>query len=351
MRQHRVHSRFFGAIYGYPQLANIPGGVDVRVFGVSARTFKHFSVSRADTMAGTAHLRRIARINEDHGNSASFGLVLDKSSELMEVPTTDTRAKDTTFRFAVLAYPRQLFQRDSLVLLLRHFYDAFCNRVVHDRSRSSFASRKPFQGFFTALRAFGLKRRSNVLSFDAVLLNLFAGKFFARRKCRDVHESEVHTDEIFNLKNVFFGYFDRLKQIPLAFLGHQIGLALDIGKEFFVVTDERKALDAAVGRPKADCPILDIIRENSRIVGDRTQKTERALRFPVQFVSVRNFRNRAHYHLRGKAKGFLDGAIRPAVKFKLVKDLVRPSVFGNLAACPVGFLGCREQRLGLGRIG
>jgi len=344
-----THNRLFGLVYkGQPNLPNIQGCIDVGMPRISAScAFKGFAISRTDYKTGVTHLRRIGWIDNNNRNAASLRLVFDKRTKLAEIPPAEARPELFSLIVPISADTFQVFKDNTSIAVFSCLNDMLCNGVVHDRSRSSFLSRKPFQGFFTAFRAFGLKRRSNLLAFCSIVFNRFPGHYFTGGKRCYVHDAKIDTDKIFNIFNIIFGYFYGLKKIKLTFFINKIGLALNIGQKLGIVANKRNP-ESSVNRPNRYC--LPFVRKNAFIIGNGSKWFKRPFVFFVNFITVNSLGNTPDNHLSRKIKNSPDISVDKPVKFILIKNFIIPSNFGNIITRSIGFTKRIQKQIDLGRI-
>lgn len=328
----RQSLRLIRAVYDTPQQADIPSSVDISVLRISALTGERFTNTRTKMLTAITCLRSIGGWDKDNGNSCQSSLILNLCPQVGEVPASYMRAEDFPLIVCRLADALQVLKSNSFVLFLRHLHDAFCNRVVYNMRRSPFSARETFQNSLRVLCSFALKLRTHTLAFDTILFKLFPRQPFARREGYDVFQTKIHSNKVLNISDLFFGYFNRLKQIPLTFLRHEIGFALDIRQKFLVVANKRQALDTSIDSPDAHCSRLDIVRQDAGIVGNRTQWLKPSECFVVEFVRIRDFCKRTHNRLSRQQCRMLYWVVNKMVESDMIEGFLFPRRLRNLIA-------------------
>ena len=267
------------------------------------------------------HLRRVTRLHKYDRHAGEFGFVLNELSEHREIPSSDTGAEYFSLAGGRFSNALQILKRNAKILFLGLRNDSLGNRVVHDKSRSSFFSRKPFQNPFRVLCAFGLERRTNLLAFDTIIFNRFAGHYFAGRKCSDIFNPEIYTEKIFHVFDFLFGKFNTLEKKKLSFSGNEIGFAFDERYPIRTKTNEGH-FQSTVDRP--DGNLFFRIRQNPGIISNRSERLESALRLFIKFVGIRNFGETTRDNLSGQVRRLFYFVIAKAMELKLIENFLLP---------------------------
>jgi len=332
MRQNRTHSRLFRAVYNAPKERDIPSSIDVGMLRVAADAFKRLALARTEGLALKTTLRGIAGVNQHKWDSRELGFIFQKGSQLKERPTAYASAKDAAFLYAAQPYPFQVFQSNPPAFVLSLLDDSLCDRMVHDaRSRSLF-SRKPFQGLFTTRGAFGLKRRSYALAMQTIFFNFLSRHLLSGGERGDISQTKINTKKLFHVFNCFIRHIDGLKQKKLTLASHEVSLTVDVWKQPFVVAKKLEALDASVDRPDADGSALDIVRQNPRVISNRTERPESSQGFFVELVGIGDLRYRSDDGLSGKIRGLFDAVVAKVMQLHLIKSLLIPSRLRDVVA-------------------
>ena len=293
-------------------------------------------------MASRTCLRSIGWIDGDDRYAGSFSLVFNLLPKVREIPLSNSGTKFLSLIIGRFLDAFELFNGNTFVFRNSLRNNFLCNSMVHDRRGSFLFSRKPFQDFFRALRAFGLETRTDLLAFFSICFKFFAGHYFASRKGSNVNQTEIHTDKFFNVFNSFFWNFHSLQKKKLATTSNKVGLTLNEGKPVGAVADKRN-LQSAIDSP--DRNRIVFVGENPGIISYCTEWFKLSLNFLIKFVRIRYLGNTPNSHLRRKPGLLFNKIIRFLVKFELVEGLFFPRYFRNSVAGRVCLLNSIKQEL------
>ena len=340
-----IQDRFFGLIYRSPKRSNIDRGVMIRIHTVSAViALKRFAVSIAYVVANAARFGGICRIDRNNRNANTLCPVSNKGTKLLERPLTHSFAKFFTFIGRPKTYAGQVLEGYAIASDSSNRNDFFCDCVIYNGSRSSFAPGKPFQEFFSSLRAFALNRTAYLLFLFSIIVEFFGVKRFPRAYRTYVNKAKIATDKFLNILNIIFRNLAGLKQVKFAFLKDKIGLSFNVGDVCGVVTNVMNL------KPSPDRPYrsnIAFVTENPAVIRNAAQRLKGSFCFPVQFVSIADFRYATHNDLCRKIESTLNRVVAFRVNLELVKyPLAKSSVRNSITGC-IGFFNSSQKRISL----
>lgn len=354
--QRAVHTRFFRLIYGSPERSDINCGVNIRIHIVSAVwTLERLVLSCANMMATGTSLRSVSRFNDNKINAMQSGFILKKGTQLAERPAAEFSPELLVPSFGREPNVSQVLDSDPLVFGFRRKNNPLCDSVVNDCRRSSFFALKPFRqsstvppcGSFRSV-CLCLNRTTNPLPLLTVLIESIGGMFDPVRSDDNVCKPEVNTYKLFNIFNFPVWNIDSLEKVKLSLVVNQIRFPFDVWDIFRVVANKRNF------QPSSDSPDgygKVFIGENTTVISDSPDGSERPLSFLIQLIGIRYFAYAAHEHLSGKIKGGLESVVAKIMDFELIKNFVFPCNVGNGITNSVCFFHRlkKQTRLFLGR--
>jgi hypothetical protein len=108
--------------------------------------------------------------------------------------------------------------------------NVFTDGVINNSAKCWFLPGKPFQNTLRILRAFGLKRTPDFLSFFSIFCKLSRVKRFSIAKSGYFNDAHIHSNKLLNIFKVFFRNIYSLTQEKFTFLKYQIRLTLHVGQ-------------------------------------------------------------------------------------------------------------------------
>lgn len=117
------------------------------------------------------------------------------------------------------------------------------------------------------------------------------------RSCNYGVYPKIATDKFLNISYFFFWNFNRLKQVKLTLLKHQIRFSLYVRQIIRIVTNKRN-FQSAIYSPYRYFALF--VSKHTAVVSNTTKWLKSSLNFLIQLVTISNFRNTSDNHLRGK---------------------------------------------------
>jgi len=316
--------RHYRALCRQRPRADVDGSVGICVRGVAARDAAKGgligSVLLVDAPARGALARRVAGINEDHGNASALRLVRDESAQLSETPISQPCALIAAGRYP-LANTLEFLKSDSPRGAFSIHHDSLGDAVVRVFLEPRLFSGQLTQSALGTLRAALLQTGSAFLLMAPDTFNISARVDGPVAVDGERNDAEVDAKPILGLE------FGRLwdvasrGQIPFAADETEIDLALLKREQapLMLAHDARNG-DATFERPDACGGTVLHKAKDALVIGLCRVGAEDRRDISVDFECIRNFGNRANGHLSGKAETGADVCIGELVKIKLPKD-------------------------------
>lgn len=345
--------------------ANISRRVDVGVCAMAASpTLKPAltgTIAFPDMPAGMAALRRVARVDRDHGYARPRCFVLDKRAQLRKAPVRQA----LTLLFVglnPLADVLEVLKRNRRTGAFSSFNDGLADAMVLVFLKARLAAPEPAQLAPGGARAFALQALSAMGVFAPAVLDRFAVVAAGVAVGGDIDNPHVDAEHIGYVEFTGIRHLADTGDVEHPIDPHQINFA-------FAVLEQRPlvlAIDAGDGlaarkRPDTD-GLIGFEPENPLIkcLGGVVAKPARGL-FRVfaapfafrsfDFVSIGHLGDAAHGYLCANTKPFPTVPIHPPVQRKLPKRLRLERLPANPVARLVAALKRGLQRLVLLRRG
>lgn len=171
-------------------------GVEVRVHDYAARfTTERFFISETQAKALMTGLGRVGGADEDKSNSIHRRLIPDKLLKLRECPEGDGAVHVPVWNPCFVPDSLQVFHNNPVASCpdsLRN--DLLCEPVILGSHATRIQSTEPFQGAFSAFRAFGLEARADLPPFLAISLRRSAIELFSRGEGGEVSDPKINPE-------------------------------------------------------------------------------------------------------------------------------------------------------------
>src|SRR5690348_7023751 len=345
--QRAEHIRFFSVVYiSTPKRSDIQRCVVIRIqninFTVLICTLKNLISAFTNMLTARTSLTCVRRFYDNQLNPIKQRLVFKERTQLPEVPTSKFCSKLFVSAFRCKPDIGKVFDSNSFSLFLCGFHKGFTNSVIQDDSRCSFLATKPFQKSFGTSRAFALNRATNLLSFFSVLVNPISRVFGIIRSRNNVCQTEIHTDKLLDVINIFFGNINGLEKVKLSFLVNQICFAFNVRQISRIVANKLNLL-ATTNTPQGN-NVICLVSHNTTVISDTSKWSKSTFGFLVKFVGISNLCDSTNQTLRRKFKHCLVSVVNFVVEFKIIEDAFRPSNVRNSITNGICFLyGVKEQ--------
>lgn len=308
-----------------------------------------FTISFIGEAAARAGAAGVARVNRQHGHAVPLGFVFKKSSELVKRPITMLGSLRFSNRYPV-SDTRQIFDGQSAACAFSVKNQVFTDAVVYIALVAGLSARQLFKFALGGFCAFALQTLTAIRHFAPLAFNLCAGHYLSVRRGSYVGNPKVHAQGI--SKAAFRRFFDVADavQIEVALAVYQINFAFAIGQKLSLIFAAHKRNNEPARHSPKGNSIVGFEADNSIVVSDAAVPFERALSLLVQLVSVRDFRDTAHDHLRGEVKLRLRFVVRQLVQSELFERwlwLGLPALFTNPITRRIRSFKRLAQRLSL----
>ncbi len=293
--------------------------------------------------AGRTGARRIMRINKDHGNTCSFRLIDYFHLKIVKCPAIQRRSLPTLNRYPV-TYPTQILKCDGAICALRGLYELLGYAVINIFAETRLPTCHVFQAAFGGLRAFLLKFASQVAVAVTNVLNCLARVEIAVTVYRDILNTQINTQNAFNVNRFAFFHIAHRKQVERPFDVDQIGFTL-LGLEQFQLTFSRckRNRQPTSNRPDGDLLVRQSPIQHSIIISDAAMWLKDAPFTLIQLVSIGHFRDTADHDLSGEIKlsaGFVVGQL---MQFELRKGFAIPCPLADVVTSSISSFQRLEQ--------
>ncbi len=278
----------------------------------------------------------IARINKPDRNTGEASFILDEPPKLMEAPGVHRPPLAASNRHA-LADAFEVFKSDTAICALRLADDALADCVVDVAGHALFFATAAFEKPPSALGLFGLEPRADTSVPMPKKLKLGAGIGFPIGIGGYAGDAKIDPEPVFESSRRWLLDIHRGEQVPLAVPIKKVTLALSKLQHLF------GALVAHVGDMLAPFDRPDrnrvvIVPKNPVVVSDGAERLEDSLSLPIELVSISDFRDCAHNHLRTKIKASLGLVVGQLVQLVLPERVILPSYLADSIRSFVGSL-------------
>jgi len=340
MREHRQ-------IYKATHRGNVPRCVEIGVVAMPANLTQKlglgFPVALVDMPAFAALPRSIARVNNRDRNSGLLGFVLDKGAKLAEAPIMQSVALLFS-GLNRLADMRQIFERNTEAGAFSSGNDCFGNTVILVLLKPFLLAAHLAKTALCCSGAYALQCCSALRISLPVRFNRRAGVLVAEAIGGNVNHAQINPEYSAGRKQLRIVKVAHGGEIPLAAHQHQINLTLAMFKQFALVVAASIGNLVAPGHQPDRNSIVGAKAKDAVIVRLRGMFAESALRFLVNFVSIRNLCDAAHCDLSGYFKLGSKVVIAKFVKIVLPKNFSFPSLCGKPVASIVASLKRGEKQ-------
>ena len=281
----------------------------------------------------------VARINRYGGKPGKPSLVLDKGPELTKRPLGMSRALRPSNR-SPRADALQVFETDSSLGFNGLGYEPLGDYVVRVALVAALPLRQLLQVALGAFRSCLLKPGADALVSPARPFNLFGGVNLTIGVGGNIDHSKINAYPVFGSARRRFLNIHGGEQVPLFVPVDEVGFALAKLQKL----SGSLAAYKRDGLPTSDGPDRDlrvVPAEDAVIIGNRSQRLERALAPLVELVGIGNLGDGADYHLRSEAGGLSHAVVSELVDPVLPKRAMLPCYIAYLVSRSVG----RTKRL------
>lgn len=260
----------------------------------------------------------VARVDRHDGHTRKLGLVLHERSKLEERPSRVPVALPLPNRCPV-TNARKVFEGDTASGAFGLGDDGLADAVVLLLSEPGFLASKLLELFLGPLGPLALASLSTGLVLTSNLLDGFSGMHVAIGINRDVHDTEIDTQEVRCWRLGSLGEIDRNEEEPLTVLAkHQITLPPGEPEPLSLVLAHHEGNDHATCEGKQ----ADLVRslEGHHPLVERYRGVF-AVFGPLVLVSLVSFDNLSDAtdcHLRGKTEPLTQLGVAKLLKLELV---------------------------------
>jgi hypothetical protein len=295
------------------------------------------AIGAADMSAGWTTLTGVARIHEDHEDTAQLRLIGDLLPQVEESPGREAASLRPSSRDPI-ADARKVFEGYPASGALGRRHQLLTNSVIHVARESRFfappCSQTPLCGAGRArLKTATQPRRSGAETVDVA-----PGVDSAVTVGGDVDHTQIDAQHVYGRGRRRFGNINHRIQEPLATPLNEVAFPLPRAKHIpcSVGADEWNPLPSGNG---PDAHHLGLPGQNPVIVGHGAQRPERPPRLPVQLVGISNFGDQANDNLSREAGCGTGSSICHPVDLELRKSGRLP---GATAHVICGGIGCQQ---------
>lgn len=187
----------FGPVYSGPACGDHECGIEIRIHGYAAGCAgKGRAVTDTQIEAAMAGLGGVGRVDLLDPDTLHRRLVFH---EVLELSVGPIRHLPVPMGIPDLRPPPdafQVFHPDERALVLHCLkHDLLRQVMVHPGDVAELPSGEPFQGAFSAFRAFGLERRSNTSTSGSVLGKSVSRLKDAGRRSSDIPDAQIDTKD------------------------------------------------------------------------------------------------------------------------------------------------------------
>src|SRR3990167_250969 len=143
--------------------------------------------------ANRTHLRRIARVHQNHWNACASGLVLNLIPQIIERPVRVSCPLLASDRYPI-PYPAQIFERNTSIGVLCLLHDLLGNDVVGVALKTSLLTRNAFELALGRFRAIALEIAAEVKKLAPIIFNRLTAVGMPVTIRGDVHNAKVNAE-------------------------------------------------------------------------------------------------------------------------------------------------------------
>ena len=347
--QRAKHSRFFRLIYCNPKQRDILSSIKICInsiyFTICINTFKNLVSSFPNVFTRITSLACISWINNNQRHAIKQTFVSQKRTKLREIPFTEFCTKLFVSSFGSKANVRQILNGNSFALFFCRLYNRFCNSVILNYCRSFFSPTKPFQEFFTPLRAFGLNGTTNPLFGFSIIIKPFARMFNTITCYSNIGQPKIHTDKFLNIHNICIRNVNGLKKVKLAFLVNQISFSFYVRQVVSIMANKRY-FNPPTNSPKRN-NVIRLISHNPTVITNASKWSKLPFSFLVKFVRISNLCYTSYQYLTTKFKCGFIRMVDFVMQFKIIENLLFPSYVRHRITNSISFPHRIENQVSL----
>lgn len=299
-----------------------------------------FSIDRITNRTGLAGM---FRINKNYRNPPTFGLIFDKTFQLVETPVVQPCSPGLSGLNAFTDVLK-IFKGNCKARAFSLSHDCFGNAVIYVFLKTTLLARNSFELSLGGTRTYFLKLLTLPCHAFSVFFNTFARIASTLRINGKIDNAEINTKNIFRVDKVVFINIACAGNIKNALNQHQINFTLSGFKKLsLIITALKRYLLPAVKGPNRN-QITCHHTKDSIVIRLRRMLLENSLFFFVKLVSIGNLGNAANSHLSRKVKLGLNVIVGSFVQFKLTKFFILPGELRNIVAGLIrGFKGSFQK--------
>ena len=218
--------------------------------------------------ASRAGARRVARVNRNHFHAREGGFVFEKAPQLSESPIR-VLGRLRFLNRSPLANMRTFFDRNRPIRVFSLRDKLFRDTMVHIALIAALPAAKFLEPTLCGARADALQDVAAILKPLAVAFNLCTSIALTVTICSDISYPEVNANGVFNFFGGWFKHFADSQQKEIAFVVHEVGLALSRLKQLRLTFAAliRNPLTAG-DRPDSHKPFFRAPRQDSIVKGE-----------------------------------------------------------------------------------
>ena len=331
--------------------ADVDGSVGICVRGVAARDAAKGGLIGAvllvDAAARSALARRVAGINEDHGDASTLCLVGDESAQLSETPISQPCALIAAGRYP-LANPLEFFKGDPPRGAFSIHHDSLGDAVVR-----MFLEPRLFPGHLakSALGTFCATLLQPVPAFLLAAtdtLNVRASIGLAIAISGKLDNAKINAKPILCVELVCFGDVAGGCEYPLSTDKAQINLSLAESHQPLLVIAHHDWNDhAAFERPQTDRASVFDEADYPIVVGLSSIGPKDRSHILIDLEGVSHFGDGSHDGLCRQAESTANLCIGQLVEIVLPEGLALEAAFSKPRTCGIASFKRRHQAHGL----
>ena len=304
------------------------------------------SVLFVDCAAGRATLARVSRIDEQHRNTGSLGLVGDKCLKLSEGPVAKSRAVGTT-GLDPSADVLEIFKPNAAPGALRFHDDCLRNAVIGVGLKSPLFAGKLAK---TALRCFASAALKPFASIGQALPRGFDARAAVHVTVAvrgEVYDAKIDAENLSRQDRIGLVNVTHARKVKRPAHKHQIDFAL-AKSEKVSLTPAHHRLDFQPPRQRPDTHhIARLKADDTVVIGLSGVLAKAALRLLVQLVCIGRLGNAAHCDLCSKSEALANVRVAKLVQIEGAQNASLKALRRQVIASRVAALQRLFQRLKL----
>jgi hypothetical protein len=246
---------------------------------------------------------RVARVNEEHGHTGTFCLVLDKRPQLAKRPARELSALLPSHSPRLQAYALEVFEGNSSLRAFGKPNKLFANDVVGIGNKPLLFARLLLQAAFRGVRVLPLKLRPEPSVAAPHGVDDGATTDVAIRVYRYVLEAQIHPDNAFCNERLGVFDFARGEQVDLATPVHEVGFSYPGLEQLHLPLSGHKRDVLSPGDGPDRCRgFVEVPRKDAVVIGNRAPRFEPPLAPLIQPVRIPDFGKATDHHLSRKPK-------------------------------------------------